>query len=125
MRILLLAFVLSIFASCGNTAAKKDPLYKEVMVIHDEVMPKMSEIHKLKKNIKKSDAAATPVAMDLIKALDEADEGMMSWMHKFKPPSDETERSNYLKNELTKVKKVADDINNSIANAKKYLNENK
>lgn len=125
MRILILIFIMSVLAACGNTAVKKDPLYKKVMAIHDEVMPKMSDIHTLKKKIKKSKSSTTDEAMDLLKQLKDADEGMMSWMHQFKLPSDDKATTSYLKNELTKVQKVADDINNSIAKAKKYLNENK
>jgi len=108
-------------ASCGLKADKNDPLYVEVVAIHDEVMPKMSTMHKLKKKLRKVDGAETTDVIKLIAQLDAADEGMMQWMADFSPPEDKTARKTYLEGQLISVTKMANDINTAIADAEGYL----
>ena len=114
-------FISLVLFSCGHKGDKNDPLYKEVMAIHDEVMPKLSTIHKLKKQLKKTENATEKEVLDLILNLDKADEAMMVWMEEFDPPADGPERKTYLTKELTSVSVMADKINNSIKAAKSYL----
>jgi len=111
-------------ASCGHKGDKNDPDYKKVMAIHDEVMPKMSTIHKLKKKLRKLGDVSSPKVLQMLKDLDDADEGMMVWMSDFDPPAEGSERTTYLKAELPRVKNMADDINNAIAAAEQYLKAN-
>lgn len=118
-KILLLAIVTSFFLGCGHKGDKNDPLYKKVMTIHDEVMPKLSAIHKLKKKLQNEEVDS--LTLPLISALDKADEGMMIWMSEFDPPSDQPQRKEYLTKELISVQVMADKINNSIAEAEKHL----
>lgn len=125
MRLLLSLLVTTLLISCGHGKFKGDPQYDEVMAIHDEVMPLLPSMKKLKKNIKKTSESLSPEALDIIKALDDADEGMMEWMYQFSPPEDTAERKSYLDDQKVKVQKVADDINNSIKSAKTYLDAQK
>ena len=84
--------------SCGNnqkTDEKKleKQLYDEVIEIHDEVMPKMSTIlaleRQLKEKIQELDSASPDetAKIELLKnqipKLQEADEAMMQWMRNF------------------------------------------
>ena len=80
------------------------------MDVHDEVMPKMDDIYKRKKELQ--DKLATKPADSLeirqrIARLDSADHMMMDWMHQFNPPDDEKasdeESEKYLEDQLTKV----------------------
>ncbi|HMR87727.1 MAG TPA: hypothetical protein PKD51_06215 [Saprospiraceae bacterium] len=118
-----IAFLL--LSSCKENAKienQESPLYKEVMEIHDAVMPEMSTIHTIKKDLK---AIETPGTKDLIlknvKALDDADEAMMTWMAEFKLPDDKSEEAAYLESEKIKISKVSDAMYESIKNGKQVL----
>jgi hypothetical protein len=107
----------------GNKA-----LYNEVMKIHDEVMPKMDDIYKLKEGLKSKIAAAPAMAEEekkkieaTILKLDSASESMMEFMHTFKPLPDslgEEQARDYLEIEMEKVKKVKEVILESIEEGK-------
>lgn len=110
----------------GNEA-----LYEEVMKVHDEVMPKMNDIFRLKEELKNKIAAAPEMAEEKKKeieakivALDSANESMMVWMRQFNPLPDslgEEKAREYLENEMEKVKQVRESVLSSIEKAK---NEN-
>ena len=133
--------LLLILSSCTNTDQKPatdssttappkiDEAYKSVMAVHDEVMPEMGTIHRLRKQMgeKMSNENSTPEDKDLatkmVDRLDAADEGMMSWMAEFKMPKEGTEEAKleYLKDQQLKVDKVSKDMFSAIADAKKLL----
>lgn len=107
----------------GNQA-----LYDEVMKIHDEVMPKMDDIFRIKEELKNK-IANTPDMVEekkkeiesTISKLDSASEGMMVWMRNFNPLPDslgEQQAKEYLENEMEKVKKVKDDVLEALEDAK-------
>ena len=104
-------------------------LYNEVMKVHDEVMPKMGELHKLKRELKKKIEETSDLTEEkkkeieaTIAKLDSASDGMMTWMHEFKPEADsaagEEKVREYLENEMERVKKVKEDILVAIEKAK-------
>lgn len=105
-----------------------DPLYDEVMKLHDEGMEKMDEVYRLKEGLKKKISAAKELTADKKKQiedkifrLDSASRGMMSWMHNFHPENDSLDDQayhEYMQRELDKVKKVRDDILAAIDRAK-------
>jgi hypothetical protein len=95
-------------------------LYDEVMKIHDDVMPKLNDIHTQKQKLQQSLVSDPKMADEKkqainsrISKLDSASEGMMEWMRKFAPIPDslgEEKAREYLENEMVKVKKVREDI---------------
>jgi hypothetical protein len=103
-------------------------LYDEVMDVHDEVMPKMDDIYKLKEKLKKQLAEAPTMVeekkKDLEKTilqLDSASEGMMVWMRNFNPIPDslgEEKARKYLEEQKIKVTKVKEDMLKAIEEAK-------
>ena len=103
-------------------------LYDEVMKVHDEVMPKMNDIYKLKQDLKKKLDESKDLAEDkkkqieaTIAKLDSASDGMMVWMREFDPIPDsvsEERAREYLENEMERVKKVKEDILEAIEKAK-------
>ena len=121
---------------------KKDPQaeadkarMEEVIAIHDEVMPKMQEISGLVAELKPladSTEWGQPyrIAME---DLQDAHQSMMDWMKGFgdrfdyeetmkgKPLS--PEKQEWLKEEEEKVKAMRDQVNQSLKNAKKVLEE--
>lgn len=110
-----------------GTAESHHPVYHEVMSIHDAVMPEMSTLHNLKRQLKTLavDSVETDSVRILVKAIDDADEGMMSWMATFKEPQDQSAAEAYLKEEKVKIQKVSDDMHQAISSAQAYLNTHK
>ncbi len=107
---------------------EKEALYQDVMRIHDEVMPKMNDIHRIKTSLKEELAnnpdmpeSEKQAKQTMIARLDSAGEGMMDWMRKFNPPTDSSEAvmKAYLENEMTRVKKVRKEILSVIEDAEK------
>lgn len=134
----------SIVAACSNP--QKDQavkLEKEVMMIHDAVMPKMGELISLESaiskriaqfdSLSKSNPADTAIQSSLHRAfylsrqLKKADDGMMGWMHRYKgdslkklAPEDATKALTY---EKIKIEQVSDDMLKSIEDAQKFLKQ--
>lgn len=121
--------LLLVITSCTSAQTPQDQLYKEVMEIHDEVMPEMSTIHRLRKALKSVDTLAVPdinartIARHR-RQLDNADEAMMSWMAEFQNPTDDTPAEEviaYLNNEKKEIINVRDSMVNSIKAASDLL----
>lgn len=124
MGFILLALFLTQCKDKTPQEAELDKLFDEVMVIHDDVMPKTAVIHRMKKNLKKQiqEDNLAPITM-AIKQLDEADEGMMQWMEEFKKPKGKTfeEAKSYLNQEKEKISKVKKDILSAISVAEELI----
>ncbi len=108
--------MLGSLAGCGKT---EKTLYDQVMDIHDEVMPRMNDLYKLKKGLQDS-IANTPDMPEETKAefeetilvLDSASNSMMVWMRAFNPPeqTDKEAFKKYMESELVKVKKMREEV---------------
>jgi len=115
----------------GNDSGNQ-ALYDEVMKVHDEVMPKMNDIYKLKEELKKDIANTSDLVEkkrkeieSAIVQLDAASESMMDWMRNFNPLPDslgEEKARLYLEEQKVKVVKVKDAMLQAIEEAKE-LNE--
>jgi len=126
----LLVIVLFVFA-CAKKEDKFETLKTEVFAIHDEVMPKMGELMTLKKKVLEKVASGTnpDELRDAALNLEKAQEGMMKWMNEWSTnstphvnnESTEEEKMTFINAEIERVKKVKEDINSSIAEAKEIL----
>jgi hypothetical protein len=106
-------------------------LYDQVMDVHDELMPQMEDLYKLKKELQEKIAATPNMVAEkkgeldqAIASLDSADMLMMDWMHKFRPLPDSVDQEKareYLESEMEKVKKLKDLFNESIDKAKEIV----
>ena len=126
MRILsVLTFLLLIFAckeKQTDIVINISPLYDKVMAIHDKVMPEMTTIHALKRDLKAIEKPETKdIIIKNIIALDNADEAMMRWMADFKVPEDKSQEAEYLKKEKEVIQSVSDQMYASIHQAQKLL----
>ncbi len=120
-----------VFTSCNSNGKIQQKLIAEVMVIHDEVMPKMDDIHRLQKQLRvlkteEKDETKIQEINQKIQDLENSGEGMMDWMAGLKLPSDKDTRTHeeimaYLQSEKVNIQKVSDDMNNSIAAAKAVM----
>ncbi|MGB5356728.1 MAG: hypothetical protein WBN11_08535 [Eudoraea sp.] len=134
-KFFLFILFLTFISACKDSPQKSDTpsQMKEVMAIHDEVMPKMGDISKLVATLK-SKVDTTESGKEYEKAmidLQNAHKEMMDWMRGFgdRFNSDEIlndaalspEKLKWLEEEEQKIKKVKEDINSSIKNAEKLL----
>lgn len=104
-------------------------MHDEVMAIHDEVMPEISTIRKLKKKINNKlkkeglDDLSKDMCITADKNLDVAEESMMQWMADFKKPDYtqvEASKAFYTK-EMDNIQRVKDLMINSINEASKII----
>jgi hypothetical protein len=126
-----LRFLVAFFffiSACGTDKKETNEILKqEVISIHDEVMPKMDELKKLKKEVLqkaenlKSDTTANSSQIENLNKialdLDAAFEGMFVWMRQFRSTYDEMapeEVEAYLLDQKRKVQEVNDQIKSSI-----------
>lgn len=145
----ILLFALILLAACGKTAEHSDhdhdsveadgqspneALYNQVMDVHDEVMPRMEDIYKLKKGLQEQIANTPDMVVErkrqleaIISNLDSANNAMMDWMHKFEPLPDSVDQEKareYLESEIERIKKVKDLMNESIEKAETEVKKN-
>lgn len=112
-------------------------LYNQMMDVHDEVMPRMDEIMKLKRKLQEEIANSPDMVAErkqelenVISNLDSASNSMMSWMHRiheFDPLADTVDQEKareYLETEMEEIKKVKELITESIEKAKVEANKN-
>lgn len=145
-KILFFFLGVALFAAC-NTAGEQQPseednlaaqeqLWDEVMATHDEVMPQMSEIKRLERELgeyvgeeSQLDAEMQEKINQTIQQLETAGEGMMSWMsniRQLEPLRKEMDHEgvmNYLEEEKEKIDKVKNDMVRSIEDGSALLNE--
>ncbi len=118
----------------GVTEIETTEEYKETMIVHDEVMPKMDNIMQLKKQLKarvdslshdsNSDTTTINNLNPLIVELEDADKAMMDWMHQFdgSKKSDTTEATTqYYMSQKEIIAEVANKMNTAIKNAEEIL----
>ncbi len=135
--IFLLLTIISV-VSCGEKKkSAKDLLYDKVIAIHDEIMPKMGDIMKYKKQLSQKMDTLIAEGADqnvesieslkkTVKDLEISNDEMMNWMHQFNPEfEDMTEKEimDYLNDQKTKIEKVGKTTSEALTNAEKLLNK--
>ena len=131
MRISTLLFLgLLMLTACVN---ENKELYKRVMDTHDEVMPRMGEIERLKRELRQQLANTPDIVVEkkqkieqVISNLDSASRAMMNWMHKFNPLPDSANQNDakaYLLEEMERIEKVKQTMLLAIDEAKKIQEE--
>lgn len=137
-RFFILGIIIFSIASCTTSSSEgdctsdlciKQQAYDKVIAVHDEVMPKLSQISDLKGRIEEQmnasvDSITVASWTALMEDLDAADEAMWVWMRQFNSDLEElplAEVLEYLQEEQKKIDGVADMINGSIAKAEERL----
>jgi len=136
--LILLLIIPMLLGSCKNNEKNEinSSQMKEVMAIHDEVMPKMGTISKLVAALKPI-ADSTSTGIEYQKAMQDlqgAHSSMMDWMKGFGDRFDSDEilngkelteqKQQWLTEEEEKVKALREEINSSITNAENLLKAN-
>ena len=125
LRLLLLFLVISLPA-CQNSEV--EVLHNEIMDIHDEVMPKTSDIAYLylafRKKVETDSTISTDQKIELLKQADDlekAEDEMMVWMndyippHKMKSSKNKTEIIDYLLEQKKIISEIKVHTNTSLA----------
>ena len=108
----------------GNEEITIDSLKRVVLAIHDEVMPKMGELRRTRKDLMLlADSIAnidSLKAADLTSLADEigaVNEGMMQWMRGYEPEFEGTEEEVkvYLEAQRKSIQKVKEEMEGSLA----------
>jgi hypothetical protein len=126
--------LLSLFLTLSCAEKKEtDTRMQEVIAVHDSVMPKMGEIGQLISQLKPLADSTTNDSryQDAISDLQQANTAMMDWMQGFGDRFDYAEiqegktlsaqKSEWLDEELVKVKEMARAMNESISQAESLL----
>ena len=130
---LLTPFIL-LTTSCGQKKTEEDAnkvLYNQVMDIHDEVMPSMDELYRLKKQLTEKIENSPDLVEEkrqeieqTILLIDSASKSMMRWMREFKPEDyKEGELAKYLESELKQVQTVKDAMMDALEKGRKTTQE--
>ena len=127
--------IVSAFACCNNLVEEKidiKPIEKEVMEIHDEIMPRMSEVVFLTDAIdsimkQEKDTNKLQELWLIKESLVKSDKDMMHWMRIFESPSQPYDSSSliYINKEKEKIIMLRALILKSIADANAALKNNK
>lgn len=139
----LMAFTFFWLQACSPEGDKAQELDKEVLAIHDEVMPRMDDIMSLQRkltgkvteldSLQQEGVSSTTLAEqrqkahDLHRQLSQADSLMMEWMYNYRRDSalalSAQEAVGYFEKEKEKIKLVKEKTNRSISEAEEFLKE--
>ncbi len=112
-----------------NTQSERESLHKEVIEIHDAVMPKMRDINfvkrKLKDQIANGEIADSMIVIinEHIAELGSAEDGMMDWMKDFAKYQSipDGQAVEYLSEEKIRISAVSDQMLSSLEEATNLL----
>jgi hypothetical protein len=130
---LLLSALFIFTLGCSNPDKEGETkLNQEIMVVHDEIMPKMGEINRLKRQlgtykdmVSEDNAEMKDSLINTILLLAKMEDSMNDWMGNYKYPNPDITHEQmikYLTGQRDSVKLLSDDIYMSIAIANGFLN---
>lgn len=123
--------------SAGVSSSDTTALEKQVMAIHDEVMPRLNEINHLSAQLRRirerlpeaeTGKKAVPEGMEqVVEALKLADQSMWDWMKAYNDGKAATPAGNladFYRSQLDQVNIVKEKIDSAIANAQAWIKAN-
>jgi hypothetical protein len=135
--LLFLSLGLLFWSACTDkNQSTEAAAFQEMMAIHDEVMPKMGDINRLSRQLKKMETVVDSTNRQLlgqidlaIRALEKADQGMMAWMNfnggrkleKLQAEKAHEEIMQYIQEEEKSIRKVQVAMLESITQAEKLV----
>lgn len=139
-KLIVSAITMAVLGSCGQDKAAVEQAEKEVFVIHDEVMPKIGQLMEYKEALSKEITSLDSLlkiksidslqkrkeeALALSSSLEEADKGMMDWMHDYNGDSLKTlsgdEALKAMNAEKAKIGAVRDKMLESMGKTAQFL----
>ncbi len=132
IAVILLGALMFGFGCSSKQGEKKEDqekiLYDQVMEIHDEVMPSMSELYKLKRELTKKIENSPDIVEakrkemeSTVLLLDSATKGMMKWMNEFSPEdyTSKEELHRYLEEEIVRVNQMKETMLHALEQGRK------
>ena len=136
----ILAFIFIIACQSGKNRSDSivdgqisiDSLKSEVLFLHDEVMPKMGELRRVRKDLMlqadslmQSDSTKANIFNSLANEIGNSSEGMMQWMRAFEPDFEGTEDEvrSYLEAQKESIQIVKTDMENSLTEGRKAIGQ--
>ena len=117
-RVVLLCILMATsLISCDENAELRDQynaLFTEVIDLHDELMPKMSELTNLEEQLEANDSLSQ-ADQQILENLKKADSRMMDWMHDF--------TDTYVKDRTPVAKMTAQELEQGIEGLQSELQE--
>lgn len=131
-KLLYLLILFCLLQSCKSDEKKVEVLKKDVIAIHDEVMPRMDDLMDLKEELQEAqknlDSTASQEKRRTIQRhlvyLDKADEEMMNWMRKYDPQMEnmtEQEKLIYLEAQKIAIQMVRQEMLSAIAESEQFF----
>jgi hypothetical protein len=129
------------FSACKNDDKEAETkLNQEIMKVHDEVMPKMGELNRMKRQLNAykdavpdDNAAMKDSLINAILVLSKTEDNMNDWMSGYKYPNPDMKHDElikYLKGQHDTIKQINNDVfmtvaigNGLLKNAPKSTNE--
>ncbi|SNT16436.1 hypothetical protein SAMN05421640_2598 [Ekhidna lutea] len=133
MKNLILLATLTLFFSCSPS--KKEELQNlkdEVIDIHDEVMPKMGELRRTRKDLllqadslMETDTDRAAMLTTVANEIADANESMMQWMRAFEPEFEGTDEEikKYMEDQKVSIQQVKEDMNSALAKGREVLED--
>jgi hypothetical protein len=130
--VVLLSILSLCLFSCGETDDDKlEKLHNEVMVVHNEVMPKMGELNRLKRQLKSYKDVVSDDNADLkdslingVLLIAKSEDLMTDWMAGYNYPDEKKtleQMMQYLIAQKDSIKNVEESINMSLAIGQGFL----
>ena len=132
LKILIFGLLLACQPAQKDEKVDLDSLKDEVFEIHDEVMPKMGDLRKTRKNLMTladsiivSDSTRASNLLELAGQIEAANESMRQWMRNFDPDFEGTyeERLNYLNEQKGSITQVRKEMLESLEAGQAKLND--
>ncbi|MFK7936984.1 MAG: hypothetical protein AB8G22_25945 [Saprospiraceae bacterium] len=144
MRYLLTIFSFLLMVACGDSPqnaqeeaqfAEQSEAFDKVMVVHDDVMPKMSDISRVRRTLKKHldnpevEATVKAKIQENIDGLNHADDAMMNWMRNIQQPrklrkdKSHDQVMTYFNDQMQEIEKVQRSMEANIAGGQMLLSE--
>ena len=128
---LAMGFILSFAACKSENKEAETKLNQEIMAVHDEVMPKMGDLNRMKRQlsafkdeVSDDNAAMKDSLINAILILAKTEDNMNDWMTNYKYPNPEMkhdEMMKYLNGQKDTIKQINNDVFMSIAIANGLL----
>lgn len=125
LLLLAFGFVLSFSACKSENKEAETLLNQEIMKVHDEVMPKMGDINRMKRQLSAykdevpdDNAEMKDSLINAILLLAKTEDNMNDWMSGYKYPNPEMKHDDmmkYLKGQQDTIKQINDDVFMTIA----------
>ena len=125
LLLLAFGFILSFSACKSENKEAETLLNQEIMKVHDEVMPKMGDINRMKRQlgaykdeVPDDNAAMKDSLINAILLLAKTEDNMNDWMAGYKYPNPEMKHDDmmkYLKGQQDTIKQINDDVFMTIA----------